>query len=262
MMALRKNEDMLKRVISLSGGIVSICITLALCGAMRTVAAQTAGSVGILNPDASNRNQLVGVRARLERNLEAKRLKQGDAILARPEAKMHIAEGLDLDTRSILVGHVDKIQLSIDGSGSAIGVTFDKLRLKDAREVAIKATILWIGQPPDYHNPTIHTAAADRTTPGVGVEAGYSGTPPAQGYQGSEIAGTPKKEKHGVSTQKTELPEGASAQINAIAGVNFFSDIGRADSGWFRSTRGNVSVPAGTVLAFAIVVLPNAGPNP
>ncbi|HEY6414359.1 MAG TPA: hypothetical protein VIX42_11775 [Edaphobacter sp.] len=226
------------------------------------MAAQTAAGVGVSNTKVSGSNQLVGVRAHLQKNLDAKKMKPGDAILARPEVKMHVPDGLDLDTGSMLVGHVDKVQPSVDGNDSAIGVTFDKLRLKDAREVAIKATILWIGKPPDYLNPTIHSAAADRTTPGVGVEAGFSGTPPLQGYQGSEIAGAPSREKQGAGNQKTGLPGEISMQMDAIAGVNFFSDMGRADSGWFRSKRANVSVPAGTVLAFAIVALPDAGTHP
>lgn len=221
------------------------------------MAAQTATGVGASNTKVSSRSQLVGVRARLQRNLDSKKVKPGDAILARPEVKIHVADGLDLDASSVLAGHVDKAQPSINGSDSAIGVTFDRLRLKGGREVAIKATILWIGQPPNYLNPTVHSAAADRTTPGVGVEAGFTGTPPVQGYQGAEIAGIPQKQKQGADIQKTGLPEGTSMQMNAIAGVNFFSDMGRTDSGWFRSKRGNVSVPAGTVLAFAIVALPD-----
>jgi hypothetical protein len=51
-------------------------------------------------------------------------------------------------------------------------------------------------------------------------------------------------------------------QKDAIPGVNFFSDMGRDDSGWLRSQRRNVYVPGGTVLAVAIVVLPSGGAKP
>ena len=44
--------------------------------------------------------------------------------------------------------------------------------------------------------------------------------------------------------------------------VNFFSDVGRDDSGWLRSKGKSVSVPSGTVLAFAIVVLPDGPAKP
>ncbi|HEY6414497.1 MAG TPA: hypothetical protein VIX42_12475 [Edaphobacter sp.] len=227
-----------------------------------TTATQTATGAEASNTQVPNKNQLVGVRARLQKNLNAKKVKPGDVILAHPEVKIHVVDGLDLDRDSTLVGHVDKVQPSVDGNDSAIGVTFDKLQLKGGLEVAIKATILWIGQPPDYLNPTVHSAAADRTTPGVGVGAGFTGTPPPQGYQGSEIAGLPSENKQSVGTQKTGLAEGISIQMDAIAGVNFFSDMGRPDSGWFRSKKANVSIPAGTVLAFAIVALPDIGTHP
>jgi hypothetical protein len=210
--------------------------------------------------------KLVGVRARLEKNLDAKNAKAGSTVLAKPEVKIHIADGLDLDTGSLLLGHVDKVQPSVDRGDSAIAVTFDRVRMKGGREVAIKATILWIGQPPDQLNPTLHSAAADRTTPGVGVEAGGSANgnlvPVQQGYAGSEIAGAATQMHRLGNGLGTGLPEGMSAQRNAIAGVNFFSDMGRSDSGWFRSKRRNVSVPGGTVLAFAIVLLPDAGATP
>jgi hypothetical protein len=259
MMALRRtrfvrDEDglTLRRTGVISDGFASIVVALVLSCSAIAMGAQIAEESSV---SASGSNQLIGVRARLQKSLNAKKVKSGDAILARPEAGIHIAEGIDVDAGSMLVGYVDKVQPSVDGSDSAISVTFDKLRLKDAREIGIKATILWLGQAPDYLNPTVHSAAADRTTPGVGVGAGYSGTPPVQGYQGSEIAGTPSKKQSG--TQKTGLPEGISVQMNAIAGVNFFSEMGRPESGWLRSKRTNVSVPAGTVMAFAIVVLPN-----
>ena len=72
-----------------------------------------------------------------------------------------------------------------------------------------------------------------------------------QGAQGAEITGAPKRTRSENSGRR--LPEGVEAQENAIPGVNFFSDMGRKDSGWFRSSGRNVYVPGGTVLAFAIV---------
>ena len=65
----------------------------------------------------------------------------------------HLAEGVDIDSQGRLLGHIDKVQPSISGSDSAIGVTFNKIRMKDGREIAVKATILWIGEPPNSLNP-------------------------------------------------------------------------------------------------------------
>jgi hypothetical protein len=194
--------------------------------------------------------RLVGVRATLDKMLDARKAKEGDAVIARPQAMVHIADGIDIETSSRLLGQVDAVQPSVDKGDSAIAVTFDRAQLKDGRQIPIKATILWIGQPPSLLNPTEVSAPADRTTPGVGVGAGMSGTPPAQGYQGSEIAGLPKR--HHDAPASVPPPTGVFLQPNAIPGVSFASDIRKSESGSFTAVDHNVHIPGGTVLAFAL----------
>jgi hypothetical protein len=242
--------------------IAAMCFSILVSSA--TIAAQTAtSSTESTGLQATNGSRIIGIRARLEKGLNAKKAKEGDVVAASPEVKIHLADGVDLDSRSRLLGHVDKVQPSREGSDSAIGITFDKVRMNGGQEVRVKATILWIGEAPNVLNPTVISAPADRTTPGVGVGAGGSQAPPLQGYQGSEITGVPARNgKRPIGDWTPQLPAGVSIQIDAIPGVNFFSDMSRADSGWFRSQKKNVSVPSGTVMAFAVVVLPNSGGKP
>jgi hypothetical protein len=238
--------------------VAASCLNIALASSSL---AQTPTTTVPSPPSATH--HLIGVRTRLERSLDAKKLKEGDPVIARPEVKVHVADGLDLQPNSLLIGRVDKVEPSINGGDSAIAITFYKAHLKGANEIPIKATILWIGEPPSMLNPKVVSAPADRTTPGVGVEAGNSQVPPAQGYQGSEITGAPAhSDPAATSGNAANLPVGVAWQINAIAGVNFSSDIGRLDSGWFRSKKKNVSVPAGTVFAIAIMALPVDGATP
>lgn len=214
-----------------------------------TAAAQPAAAIHI-----------VGVRAVLDKNLDARKVKEGDAIFAKPEVKIQIADGVDLEPNSLLVGRVDSVHPSTDKSDSSITVTFDKVQLKGGREIPIKATILWIGQPPNLLDPAIVSAPADRTTPGVGVGAGMSGIPPTQGYQGSEITGLPKR--HHDLPAATPPPTGVFSQANAIPDVNFSSNIRKTESGSFDSPGHNVHIPGGTVFAFALAVLPTSAPHP
>jgi hypothetical protein len=233
------------------------CLSIALASSSH---AQTPTTTITTPPSATH--HLIGVRTRLEKALDAKKLKEGDTVIARPEVKVHVADGLDLQPNSLLIGRVDKVEPSINGGDSAIAVTFYKARLKGAKEIGIKATILWIGEPPNMLSPKIVSAPADRTTPGVGVEAGNSQVPPAQGYQGSEITGSAQHDHANVGGNGANLPVGVAWQTDAIPGVNFSSDIGRQDSGWFRSKGKNVSIPGGTVLAIAIMALPVDGATP
>ena len=244
---------------SIAGKCLSILLVSSVVVAAQTLpnAAEGTGS------QATNSRRIIGVRARLEKSLDAKKLKEGDVVEASPEVKIHLADGVDLDKHSRLLGRIDKVQPSVGGGDSAIGITFDKVRMKDGQEIPVKATILWIGQAPNSLNPKVVSAPADRTTPGVGVGAGMSQVPPTQGYQGAEITGAPiRNGKRSVGSAAPQVPEGISMQHEAIPGVNFFSDMGRADSGWFRSQKRNVSVPGGTVMAFAVVVLPNSSVKP
>jgi hypothetical protein len=238
--------------------LAAFCLSIALASSSH---AQTPTTTITTPPSATH--HLIGVRTRLEKSLDAKKLKEGDPVIARPEVKVHVADGLDLQPNSLLIGRVDKVEPSINGGDSAIAITFYKAHLKGANEIPIKATILWIGEPPSLLNPKVVSAPADRTTPGVGVEAGNSQVPPAQGYQGSEITGAPVQHAPAaIGGKAANPPVGVAWQINAIAGVNFSSDIGRPDSGWFRSKGKNVSIPAGTVLAIAIMALPANGTTP
>jgi hypothetical protein len=197
---------------------------------------------------------LVGVRATLDKTLDARNLKEGDVVTARPEAEVQLAGGIDVETNSRLVGRVDAVQPSTDKGYSAITVTFDKAQLKDGRQIPIKAVILWIGQPPSLLNPTEVSAPADRTPPGVGVMAGESGLGPTQGYQGSEIAGLPKH--HHDAPAAVTPPTGVFSQKNAIPGVSFASNIRKPESGSFTSADRNVQIPRGTVFAFALAAIP------
>jgi hypothetical protein len=228
--------------------------TLILCLALTPMAVAQATSP---SPAAIH---LVGIRAVLEKTLDARKIKQGDTVIARPEVKIPIADGIDLEPSSKLLGRVDSVQPSTSKSDSTVTVTFDRVQLKDGRQIPIKATILWIGQPPSHLNPTIVSAAADRTTPGVGVGAGMSGGSPEQGYQGSEIAGPPKR--HDDQPAPTAAPTGIFSQANAIPGIDFTSDIRKPESGSFHGSNRNVNIPGGTVFAFALAALPANAPNP
>jgi hypothetical protein len=228
---------------------LSFCLVLA-----GTAVAQTAAG-GSVAAHSTGTIQLVGVRAVLDKSLDARKVKQGDTVIALPEVGIHVADGLDLETSSLLLGRVDAVQPSTDKSDSAIAVTFDKVRLKGGRKVPIKATILWIGQPPNLLNPTIVSAPADRTTPGVGVGAGMTGVPPEQGYQGSEIAGAPHRH-HNHPAAAPPTPTGVFSQTNAIPGVDFASDIRKPESGSFSAKGRNVRIPGGTVFAFALAAMP------
>ncbi len=220
-----------------------------LAGLALTAAAQTpAGGV----------SQMFGVRVDLEKPINSRNAHAGMSIEARPETRLHLADGVELEQSSRLMGSVVSVQPSVDGSAASLSVLFDKVRLKGGRELPVKVTVLWVGQAIDLLHPSVTSAPADRTTPGVGVEAGSSATPPLQGFAGSEIAGGPLRPHERPLTAQAELPPGISVQRGGVPGVNLFSDMRRPESAFFRAPKGNVALPGGTVMALVMLMQPES----
>src|ERR1700733_406441 len=86
-------------------------VLILLVGAVASLA-QT-GSGG-----ASGQPQMVGVRTRLETALNSKTAVEGIAVEARPEVKVRLADGVDLDGSSRLVGRIGTVKTSVAGSDS------------------------------------------------------------------------------------------------------------------------------------------------
>lgn len=202
---------------------------------------------------------MVGIRTRLDRTLDANKLKPGDPVTARPEAKIRISPAVELAPSTLLLGRVDAVEPSAHHGDSTLTITFDTARLKGGPDLPIHATILWIGNSPNQLTPTMHSAPADRATPGVGVEAGMSATPNGQGYVGSDVAGPPVSHHEAVTPVKSPAD---FAQKNGIPFVDLESSLAGPESGAFHSRGMGVYLPEGTVLAIGLSVLgePRARP--
>src|ERR1700753_2938792 len=71
--------------------------------------------------------QLVGARATLSKTLDAKKLKQGDPVMAKLQDDVKGSDASSqLPKNTVLVGHVDQVQPSENKGDSSVQVTFDK----------------------------------------------------------------------------------------------------------------------------------------
>ena len=84
--------------------------------------------------------QLVGANATLVQNISSKSASQGDAVTARLTSTVKSATELPKGT--VLLGKVDEVQASTDGSPAKLSIVFDRARLRDGHEIPIKATLL------------------------------------------------------------------------------------------------------------------------
>lgn len=90
--------------------------------------------------------QLMSGDALLDHELNTRNAVKGQEITARLTQTIETPEGLKLPRGTELVGQVDQVAASHDRSGATLALTFDKARMKDGKEVPIKATLEEVGQ--------------------------------------------------------------------------------------------------------------------
>ena len=105
--------------------------------------------------------QLVSANTELTQTLDAKNLKQGDAVTARVRGTVRFANGTEIARGSQLLGHVE----TITGTTQVV-LTFDKAQLKGGKQLPIKATITAVipAGTQDYLADTPNAATTIETT--------------------------------------------------------------------------------------------------
>jgi len=91
-----------------------------------------------LNPS----EHLTAGYARLDKSIDTSSATQGQTITARLAQTVDTPEGLKLHSGTELIGRVDQVQASHDSSPAKLVLTFDQARLKDGKDVPIKATLV------------------------------------------------------------------------------------------------------------------------
>jgi hypothetical protein len=114
-------------------------IALTIFGLATAVLAVSGSAVAQDKPQAT---QLVEGNAKLDGRLDTKSATQGEAVTAKLTDSIKTSQGVKLPRNTRLLGHVDQVKASENGSPSTLVITFDKAQLKDGNEIAIKATIV------------------------------------------------------------------------------------------------------------------------
>ena len=104
-------------------------------------------SVSVFAADQSQTMQLMSGTAELSQTLDTKTATQGQVVSAKLTRTIQTPEGLKLPKGTELLGHIDKVQAAHNNSDANVTLTFDKARLKDGKEVAVKATVMAIDAP-------------------------------------------------------------------------------------------------------------------
>lgn len=116
--------------------------------------------------DASPNIHLVGANARLVNTVDTRKVSPGQAITAKLTTTVKEAGTVELPKGTVLVGRVDKVQPSTNGSQATLTVTFDQAKLSDGRTVPVKATLLG-AYPEDAGNYFVETGNGGTLTGGL-----------------------------------------------------------------------------------------------
>lgn len=118
-------------------------LSLALTAALfLTVGAAFAQSQDAQAGDPGPAPQLAGVTVHLDRLLDAKTAKQGDAVEAKLDDSVKTPDGTRLPRGTKLLGAVTAVQPFQNGGSSSVSLRFDQARLKDGKTVPVKVTVI------------------------------------------------------------------------------------------------------------------------
>ena len=173
------------------------------------------------NPNAaSEAQQMVPASAKLLAPLDAKKLQSGAEFKAELSQKVHLENGPELPTGTMLLGTVAVDNSGVKGSAK-LAVQFTGAQLKDGQVIPIKATIVGL-----------YTSANEPTT----VYDGYVATAPRNDWNSKIL--------------KID-------QIGGAPGIDLHSNVGSRDSGVFVATdKDDVKLPRGCDFNLAITGQP------
>jgi hypothetical protein len=159
---------------------------------------------------------LSGVNSRLDRALDSRSAKPGEAVEAKLDSSVKTADGVDLPRGTELLGKVDRVQASEGHGPSSLSLVFTAAQLKDGKQIPVKVTVV-------------------------------SAFPASDGYMASDgqnlVSPAPKTVK---SDQRFDQKTGLLGNITMTSSVQGHS------SATFRKKDGDIKLAAGTYLQVGI----------
>ena len=120
--------------------IATAVLALPLAGVAQTSSAQNSSD------GQSEAMRMVPANAELTRALDAKKEQPGSEVRAKLSQTIHLKDGTELRSGTVLIGHVVTDDMQQQGT-SKLALRFDQAQLKDGKIIPIKATITSIFRP-------------------------------------------------------------------------------------------------------------------
>jgi hypothetical protein len=193
----------------------------------------------------------------LSMKLDAKRCRANDKIEARTVADLLVHGQIVVPRNSEIVGHITEAKAHNKSSpGSRLGITFDRLLVKDGREIPLQMTVQAIARP--------LAAAADASGPGSYGDASAMPQMPRGGVLAPSRPATahgvtPVSPSHVPDPPSGKNPRPANSNPNAldstsrgVFGINGLSLDWSGPVSVLSSSQGNVRLDSGTQFALRV----------
>jgi hypothetical protein len=229
---------------TLTAGLLALAVSV--CSAQSsTPTATTPSHQGTTTSAAPSGGPVIPVE--LAKSVDSKKLKQGDEVDAKTAAEMHGADGTVIPKGSKVVGHVTQSTARSNGNpDSTLAFNFDKIVLKDGKELPLKATIQAVAPPPALAGPgepdSSHSSGnSGRGGTNAGLGSNDGRTPSGQlGAPASQLPGQSDAPRNSGNANAQPELTGQSVGVAGIHGLEMGQDS------VLKSTGKNVKLETGT----------------
>ena len=137
--------------------------------------------LSFISAGVASAQTLKGVNARLVQTLDSKSASVGQAVTAKLQGSLKADSGLDLPRGSELLGKISAVEPSSNGSASTLTIEFTAAKLRNGKEVPVRATVLAayngdegqdeIGPAPDSVGPEASVTQSPGALSGVSLSS-------------------------------------------------------------------------------------------
>lgn len=188
------------------------------------------------NAAGMSANAGISVEAELTKGLDAKKAKVGDPVMAKFTKEASGKGNLRIPKNAKLIGHVTEVQARGKGQGqSTLAIMFDRVQMKDGREIPMRGVIQAIAAPPSMVMESDGSGSANDTMSppsgaGRSVGGALSGVNSSVNTATSAAAGTAGGVGNTAATAG-DVGSQVGAATNGTAGGAANSPLGAASTG-------------------------------
>jgi hypothetical protein len=157
--------------------------------------------------------------------IDARRNRAGDAVMAKSIQGTTLLNGITVPAGSVLEGYINSVVPSEDNGNSTLVLTFDRLAIKNGKEIQIKATVLNVVSAPPL-------------------------------FPREPASGTPVGNRVGEPVNNSPSPENNDSSSHPISGLTLSSSANDPTSATLTQTRKNIHLTSDVLVIVSIATVP------